>query len=1003
MEATGTISDIAPINSMDIETSLHLLAVLMRQGNPAGLAELALRSPIVPDLMKSLCQVLRSPSKFTSGGFMSSSNVAVDAFEEFMTRAVAWYVPRDTFRDSGLRRGRWNVSVTYVRKRKAPSSGNASVLFSRSKRRTLMIHERDEGEPMKVEGLPKLSSLLNEIPGQENFEVASPLGNDWHSVGPRKFDCSVVGLEQAYNFPVVLHGLNCFESRNISCTKQGYTRAGDAYIANSVFPHKKVVGLYEKNSPDVELDANIIKEQALQRLVLVGPDFRPLSDQTSPVNQTLGEDCNTISLELGFFADVPETPVLERPNNIELNFGTSLMDGVLDQTALDQLDYNNQSASRLACCYQQVANVVNERKLHSKDDALITVELETKETPVDSRTTYFHRKETSMMNDEFIDVGKNSAVIAEDKQWTFSEPCIKDHIASVELQNLMGSNIASNSTSSTKEHNVNFQVGLIAKQKVKNVCNVNLHSKENRVHASTKITKNSSDQKLMPNLESFIIVEEEGSGGYGTVYKAKRKDDGKIFAVKCPHANANSHHVYNELKMLERFGGRNFVIKYECSFKNGESECFVLEHVEHDRPEILKKEIGMFELQWYGFCMFKALASLHKQGVVHRDVKPGNFLFSRKVNKGYLIDFNLASDLQQKFCRNSKRKMPTANVNPNSLPETKSRSNIHSRKFIDHVLLENARKETANESKKVLTSKNSKKKAQRGDIDGFPIVDRSKQVSQTADGSGLTSTKDQTSNRTPVDWLKQPIPCKGRKELINFVHKAMHSPQNLKPVSNGPSSQRKRVAAPMTKTDSRLLILTPMPLHSGGNPVAGAGILRNKASGKVKREGPCVGTKGFRAPEVLFKSFHQGCKIDIWSAGVTMLYLMIGRAPFGGDPEQNIKEIAKLRGSEDLWEVAKLHNCESSFPVDLLEVGSLKSMELSDWCVKNTRRPEFLELIPESLFDLVDKCLAVNPRRRFSAEEALMHEFFAPCHESIRKQRLLRKVVTTSDPSSSNS
>ncbi|KAI0528528.1 hypothetical protein KFK09_001070 [Dendrobium nobile] len=33
--------------------------------------------------------------------------------------------------------------------------------------------------------------------------------------------------------------------------------------------------------------------------------------------------------------------------------------------------------------------------------------------------------------------------------------------------------------------------------------------------------------------------------------------------------------------------------------------------------QILKKEIGMLELQWYGFCMFKALASLHKQGVGH--------------------------------------------------------------------------------------------------------------------------------------------------------------------------------------------------------------------------------------------------------------------------------------------------------------------------------------------------------------------------------------------------
>ncbi|XP_059443355.1 uncharacterized protein LOC132175423 isoform X2 [Corylus avellana] len=508
----------------------------------------------------------------------------------------------------------------------------------------------------------------------------------------------------------------------------------------------------------------------------------------------------------------------------------------------------------------------------------------------------------------------------------------------------------------------------------------NRHIKEKRGSSTSVFPKDQQETKLLPNFELYNVEEEEGSGGYGTVYRARRKSDGITVAIKCPHANAHKHHVINELKMLERFGGKDFIIKYEGCFKNGNSDCFVLEHVEHDRPEVLKKEINVFQLQWYGYCMFRALASLHKQGIVHRDVKPGNFLFSRKANKGYLIDFNLAMDLHQKYGNTSKSRMGYDRMSHVMVPNSKS---ISSTTKTSHAVY----RETPKGSKSNLDPKNLKRKALGQAKVCKDLVSLNVIKSQGADGSGITSAKDVTSTRTPsTERRREPIPRQGRKELISLLQEAMRSPNYKAP--SVPAPMRKRVAASPRQVDSNLFYITPMPLHSTVIDVAGAGSIKKKGDGKQKREGPCVGTKGFRAPEVLFRSPHQGPKVDIWSAGVTLLYLMIGRTSFLGDPEQNIKDIAKMRGSEDLWEVAKLHNRESSFPLDLYDTQYFPSIKLQDWCETNTKRPEFLEVIPRSLFDLVDKCLTVNPRLRISAEEALNHEFFAPCHESPRKERL---------------
>jgi cell division control protein 7 len=50
----------------------------------------------------------------------------------------------------------------------------------------------------------------------------------------------------------------------------------------------------------------------------------------------------------------------------------------------------------------------------------------------------------------------------------------------------------------------------------------------------------------------------------------------------------------------------------------------------------------MDQIKHYLYELLKSLLVLKQNGIFHRDVKPGNFLYNPKSQKGILIDFGLS-------------------------------------------------------------------------------------------------------------------------------------------------------------------------------------------------------------------------------------------------------------------------------------------------------------------------------------------------------------------------
>ncbi|KAF2876691.1 kinase-like domain-containing protein [Massariosphaeria phaeospora] len=164
----------------------------------------------------------------------------------------------------------------------------------------------------------------------------------------------------------------------------------------------------------------------------------------------------------------------------------------------------------------------------------------------------------------------------------------------------------------------------------------------NRIGEGTFSTVYKAEDLEYNDYDNRWDIDERESRKWSPAHRRRPSRRPHYVAIKKIYVTSSPIRIFNELELLFDLRYSDSVCPLITAFRHMDQVIAVLPYFQHQDFRDYYRDMKISEMRLYFRSLFTALRSVHAKKILHRDIKPTNFLYNPQQARGVLVDFGLA-------------------------------------------------------------------------------------------------------------------------------------------------------------------------------------------------------------------------------------------------------------------------------------------------------------------------------------------------------------------------